>query len=523
VLISQNVKNRLAAGQFVCDRTQREHPQGFFKQYVRLEQAVFTNRLTDLLQVIDWLNDPNIPWVSVTGAFGAGKTSFARALAECLPIEQLIWLDTPYDADQFSAHLARAFRQAGSSLFDSIKALSTPHLFIINQADNLLTPQGRLSIAEHKTILDALLASPHARVLWLGEQPPPANSLPLSVQLALPPLKKADVTRLIQRVMANVAPHQQEGLIRLTHGHPWRVRLLWRWLKQQNQFSRKTPVAPSIAQLLQAEGSLEIRLLAQQADDWSAEVMAVLAMLSLSQHPLTRLQIHTGLKAVFPAMKVDLLNVLEQTGLIPFIPRTIPAQLGYGGVNADELALYRLAPPIRVWLKQQPLPWHDAQRALVALWQYTLEHPDTDHHMGTRWIRKTLLDLQQASHSQDLQHQMVLGKMGTGQMGPSQMGKGQMGKGQMGKGQQADIEQIKAQLNLAIQNGMVLQQLEWLTWLAQAYQQHQQWAEATSTLHHCRSLAQLSHGHIGGQATLWAENATTQLQQLTQLNDDRNG
>jgi hypothetical protein len=477
-LINSNIRQRLVDGQFVAEREAREHPCGVFKFAIRLESAVFTNRLDALLQLIDALNTPSVNWASVTGPFGVGKTSLSRALAECVPVENIIWLETPVDVEQFAAHLAKAFHQPDVNLFEAIRHVNQHTLVVLNRAHLLLTTQGRWQLPDqHRPIVQALLQNGHCRVVWSGEQEPPAD-VPIPVKIPLGALAKLDVKALLQRVLAPYPEGMHNRLLQLTQGHPWRVRLLWRVLKSSQ------PVT-LLNTLLATSGQLEERLLATHAAHWSPDVQTLLCLLAASDYPLSLAQLQHGLKAAYPGSLLDLATQIEQSELTPFIQRVTPVQLAHNRQALAGLALYQLVPQATAWLKQQPLPWAQGQRGLKAIWQLGLEHPSTATHIGIRRLRKALQDC-------DVHGAASLHKTDTG--GTLVMGD--------------TLPQLQKQLQVAISQGLVSQQLELLEAMAMTFQHQHQWQDATRVLQHTLSLAQITEN------PQWALRAKERLHQL---------
>ena len=493
-LISNSIRQRLADGQFVAEREAREHPCGVFKFAIRLESAVFTNRLDALLQLIDALNNPSVNWASVNGSFGVGKTSLSRALAECVPVEQIIWLETPVDSDQFASHLAKAFHQPDVNLFEAIRHINQHTLVILNRAHLLLNAQGRWQLPDqHKPIIQALLHNGHCRVVWCGEQNPPAD-VPVPVKIVLGPLAKPDVKALLQRVLAPYPDGMHSRLLQLTQGHPWRVRLLWRVLKSSQ------PVT-LLNTLLASSGLLEERLLANYSANWSPDVQTLLCLLAASDYPLSQAQLQHGLKAAYPGSLLDLPALIEQSELTPFIQRATPVQLAFNRQALPGLALYQLVPLAAMWLKQQALPWTDGQRGLKAIWELGLEHPSTASHIGIRRLRKALQDCDvldsktdpKSDPKSDNKSDPKLEKGGTLILGDT-------------------LPQLQRQLQLAISQGLVSQQLELLEAMAMTYQHQHQWQDATRLLQHTLSLAQITEN------AQWASRAKDRLQQLIAQN-----
>jgi hypothetical protein len=476
VLISSLVRQRLADGQFVAERQTREHPLGMFKLAIRLESAVFTNRLDILLQLIDALNSPTVGWAAITGTFGMGKTSLARALAECVPVEQTIWLETPVDVDQFGVHLAKAFHQPDVNLFEAIRAIQQPTLVVLNRAHHLLNAGNRWHLPEqHKPIIQALLQNPCCRVVWCGETLPPTD-VTLPVQLPLEPLAKTAVKDLLQRVLTPYPESMHSRLIQLTQGHPWRVRLLWRVLKASQ------PVM-MLNTLLSASGQMEERLLAAYLADCTPDELTLMALLTESPYPLSLAQLQHGLTAARPGCCLTAETAVEQSPLTPFVQRITPVQLAYNRATLSSVSLYQLAPLVSPWLKNQGLPWQDAQRGLTAIWEWGLEHPATAAHIGTRRLRKALQDgkLSMENPTANTEGTLILGDT---------------------------LPILQRQLQVAIRQGHVSQQLELLEAMATCYQQQRQWQDATRVLQHTLSLAQIT------DQTQWVQRAKGHLQQL---------
>jgi hypothetical protein len=472
-LFSPTVRQRLQNGQFVANRQQRNHPLGLFKTCIRLETAIFTNRLPQLLQALDALNDPTVGWLAIVGQSGLGKTSLARALSECVNLEQVVWLETPVDAEQFATHLCRAFRQPDLNVFDAITAIQQPTLIIINRAHHLLTASGRWQYAEqHTAVLQALLANPCCRVVWVGQQSPYTIGLPTPKPLALPPLSKKDVRQLLHRVLpVTLSATDHNQLVGLTQGHPWRVRLLWRVLKEGANTANTALPSPLIQSVLATDNNtpLEQAVLAAVCPQWTDTAWALLSVLAHSPYPLTVQQLQLALASAFPGCGQSLLPLLEQSSLTPFIPRLIPVQMAHHHSQLPAITQYQLAGLALPWVVAQPQYQPVAAlKGLMAVWQHALQQPSTCPHLGQRWVRKTLHQLQQAQ--QQPAKQVV----------PSQTATPQLAT-------------LQNALQQAITQGHVVKQLELLAQLAHAHMGLHNPLAAKQTWHHAASLAGLMH------------------------------
>lgn len=411
LFVQPGVLQRVVDGRFVPERQAKPgpltlddrrdtlSPLAVTKRCIRYIPRVFANRRPQVVEIAQGLNSPQTKVVFITGGQGSGKTSLARGVVELMGggPEQLLWFDTHRHTQvddilqfffDYIPYVCHALQQAepntrptksmgGDPLAELetllIQLAHVPLLVVLDNVENLVNEEHRLTSQPLKETLNFLLSFPNIKLMLLGERMPEAdlsNRSGALLEIKLSGLSEADMGQALDPKAREDAPLLHD-LFQKTWGMPWLVHVLL-YLQQKSQVDLED-LNELLEESRQKRGLSPVEALARflygrltPAQQRVAEVLACL------RHP-TSLSTLAGItRLCFLDEAKNLMGLdlegLEHWALKPVLKKTYPPQRVLDHIRqAQRRALAKGGP------EEKPFqPWYELYRAMKKAFYYNL-------------------------------------------------------------------------------------------------------------------------------------------------------